>query len=306
MDRSRIVWIDISKGITILLMVAGHTSIPHWLSNFIWAFHMPLFFIASGWCTDWYKQPFVAFLMRKVKSLLISFIVYSFAVIILASIIHYEEWSLISILKNGWGGYALWFIPVLFLSLIVSKLVLTIHNKWLQLVASLSLLVIGVSLRYYCITLPWNVCSVPYATFLVILGSWMKNYSSVIENIKWWFPSICFIITLLVSQNWRLDIAWNHIIPVSFLTVGAISGTLMIFTLSSIICRISEPISKLLQSVGRETFIILAFSQVLGPVIQFVIPCNKIVEYLLAFSFLIMLAVLKNGVNKLCGFKLFS
>ena len=44
----RILWIDIAKAIAILLMVIGHTSIPHGLSNFIWAFHMPLFFMASG------------------------------------------------------------------------------------------------------------------------------------------------------------------------------------------------------------------------------------------------------------------
>lgn len=46
--KKRILWIDIAKAIAILLMVVGHTSIPNVLSNFIWAFHMPLFFIASG------------------------------------------------------------------------------------------------------------------------------------------------------------------------------------------------------------------------------------------------------------------
>ena len=45
MSHKRLQWIDVAKGIGIILMVLGHTSIPQMLSNFIWAFHMPLFFL---------------------------------------------------------------------------------------------------------------------------------------------------------------------------------------------------------------------------------------------------------------------
>ena len=44
-NKQRIDWIDIAKGIGIFLMVVGHTSIPSFLSNYIFSFHMPLFFI---------------------------------------------------------------------------------------------------------------------------------------------------------------------------------------------------------------------------------------------------------------------
>ena len=36
----RLDWVDIAKGIAIILMVAGHTSIPELLSKWIWSFHM--------------------------------------------------------------------------------------------------------------------------------------------------------------------------------------------------------------------------------------------------------------------------
>lgn len=52
-ESPRLIWLDIAKATVIILMVLGHTSIPNSLSNFIWAFHMPLFFIASGWTTNW-------------------------------------------------------------------------------------------------------------------------------------------------------------------------------------------------------------------------------------------------------------
>lgn len=47
--------IDIAKAIGILLMILGHChGIPWILRNFIFSFHMPLFFIFSGF---FYKTP---------------------------------------------------------------------------------------------------------------------------------------------------------------------------------------------------------------------------------------------------------
>lgn len=46
MSQNRNRWLDIAKGIAIILMVAGHTPIPSVMSHFIYAFHMPLFFIS--------------------------------------------------------------------------------------------------------------------------------------------------------------------------------------------------------------------------------------------------------------------
>lgn len=41
--------ISICKGIAIILMVVGHVEAPELLTNFIYTFHMPLFFIAAGY-----------------------------------------------------------------------------------------------------------------------------------------------------------------------------------------------------------------------------------------------------------------
>ena len=43
----RIEWIDVAKGICIVLMVVGHTRLPLIISNWIWSFHMPFFFFIS-------------------------------------------------------------------------------------------------------------------------------------------------------------------------------------------------------------------------------------------------------------------
>ncbi|WP_075580419.1 acyltransferase family protein [Acidaminococcus massiliensis] len=46
----RIQWIDIAKGITIFFVIIGHTAPFDILErNMIFSFHMPLFFILSGY-----------------------------------------------------------------------------------------------------------------------------------------------------------------------------------------------------------------------------------------------------------------
>ena len=52
MDK-RINWIDIAKGITIILVIIGHLNVKWFpkldiVINEIYTFHMPLFFMLSG------------------------------------------------------------------------------------------------------------------------------------------------------------------------------------------------------------------------------------------------------------------
>lgn len=42
-------WIDVLKGIGIILVVIGHTSMENPLVKWIYVFHMPLFFALSGY-----------------------------------------------------------------------------------------------------------------------------------------------------------------------------------------------------------------------------------------------------------------
>ena len=48
-NYSRNVTIDALKGLGILLMIIGHSNLPFNLRGLIFVFHMPLFFIVSGY-----------------------------------------------------------------------------------------------------------------------------------------------------------------------------------------------------------------------------------------------------------------
>ena len=54
LDNDHIQWVDFAKGITILLVICGHTIGNYYVRTLIFSFHMPLFFILSGYT---YRRP---------------------------------------------------------------------------------------------------------------------------------------------------------------------------------------------------------------------------------------------------------
>lgn len=72
--KERMEYIDIAKGIGILLVIAGHLFAYRGpISRWIFSFHMPLFFILSGICYKMDSTILVEYLKKKCKQLLIPF-----------------------------------------------------------------------------------------------------------------------------------------------------------------------------------------------------------------------------------------
>lgn len=75
--KKRIDYLDVAKGIAILSVVVGHTFSAYdpgsFLNKFIYSFHMPLFFILSGYFFK--SQEFKPALNKKVKHLLMPYVI---------------------------------------------------------------------------------------------------------------------------------------------------------------------------------------------------------------------------------------
>ena len=79
--------IDILKGIGIILMVIGHAGCPHLLHEYIYTFHMPLFFIASGYFfTEKNAVNVITFSWKKIKGIYIPFVACSIAFLLLHNV----------------------------------------------------------------------------------------------------------------------------------------------------------------------------------------------------------------------------
>lgn len=300
---NRIEWLDIAKATAIILMVLGHASIPSSLSNFIWAFHMPLFFIASGWTTNWDKYSIIKFSLTKSKTLLVPFVVYSVIVLAVQKIMGWNDvgdW-----LQHGWVAYALWFIPVLYLALLCARMAFAIRVKSMHIVVVVLFLVVGALLCKSGTYLPWSLSSVPYATFMVVLGGKMRQWlSQQMLEPKLWKIIILFFLTFGVSHFWRLDMCFNSILPIIPLTIGALSGTLMVFYISMLIERHLPMVTNVMTAIGRETYIIVAFSQIIIMSINHLYPMNVALKYGLLAVLLVLLKNIKDVVNKLLKTKI--
>jgi len=281
-------------------MVMGHSAIPNVLGRFIYAFHMPLFFISSGITTKYSSLP--DFLKKKSKNLLLPFIIYSVIVLALeAFLLHisYEE-EFVNWLKMGWLGMALWFVPVLYISLIVCWCINKINRKWIRMLATSSLPIVGVLLNNHSIWLPWNLSTVPYASFFIIIGNWLKPYCGVIDKLaqKWYIYVVLFAITFLISHFWRLDMAWNKCMPIIPLTIGALSGTVLVFCVSKLINYKSSFLTGFFTIIGQETFAILAFSQIIIRYINEYLTMPFYVKYVLLAISLMLIVLIKNVCSK--------
>lgn len=110
----RIESLDILKGIGIILVVVGHMiGNQLYIRPWIYAFHMPLFFMLSGYCFNIAKHPqLLPFAVSRVWTLLVPCVLYTVVSLVVSpEYICEGRYYELKILLPG----ALWFLPILFM-----------------------------------------------------------------------------------------------------------------------------------------------------------------------------------------------
>ena len=133
-NKERLNYLDVSKGIGILLVVLAHIYAfnseinRELLVTWIYSFHMPLFFIISGMLLKYKNENDVKkVIISRIKGLLIPYLFFSLLSIIVKIIINGFDknmviWDLIYS-ATGIGIDALWFLPALFIGEILFVLI---------------------------------------------------------------------------------------------------------------------------------------------------------------------------------------
>ena len=85
--KKRIAYIDILRGIGILLMVMGHVGFGSRFSHYIHAFHMPLFFVVSGYFYS-AKADLISLAKKRTKTLLIPYLVVGLVSCLLSNLLN--------------------------------------------------------------------------------------------------------------------------------------------------------------------------------------------------------------------------
>lgn len=282
----RIDWIDISKGLTILLVIIGHSDIRSVLRGAIFSFHMPLFFILSSTtykCStnndELLNKSEKAFLHLFLAVIGIYLIKTTITIIIdftyLSSLPLYNikiyVGNIINVFIVGSGvptniGNTViepigipWFLMVLFFGrCLFDYLHLKLNNKWFY--TSIVLFsIIGLCLGKIQ-WLPFSFDIALAIQLFFLFGQWLKNYNMekealktiIISSIIW---SSLFLYTYIIKNSY-LELACRcyPLFPICY--IYAISGTMMLSSFSQIISKfdfLCGPIKYL----GRNSLIML-------------------------------------------------
>jgi fucose 4-O-acetylase-like acetyltransferase len=271
MENRRIEFIDIMKGIGIILVVVGHISQLNILNTWIFSFHMPLFFFISGITFSVSKKE--NFIRKKVNKILIPYFIFSLLTFIYWSVIERklrgDTTSILSqfigIFTSQGGEYnhvyniVMWFLPCLFITEIIFYF---IKNKFSNKMACCLLAVssiLGVILSYNLkIRLPWSIDTMLIAIVFYgagyLISNVVMNYKKSDKNKLMNFLSIFILLALNIycsHLNGYVDMNKSIYSNYFLYFISAFCGIIFIY-LISLYCNL-----QFVRFLGANSLIIM-------------------------------------------------
>lgn len=277
--KSRIKSIDIAKAIGIILIVLGHVSENGRITKFVYSFHVPLFFIISGYL---YKQESkeIMFLKKKIKTIIVPYLAFGLLSFVYWFLIerNFREQNVnplvpfcnLFIAQAGEYNFitnsALWFLPCLFCTEIIFDLLKRVLRKDnILFIGVLTICIIG------CIYNELNLISLPLElnTAFIAIGFYFCGYlwKNKAEDLfklkikKRWISVmliiICLIMVVIISEINQGIYMYDEIYNNYFLAyIGGILGTFLVYMISNLIAR-----NKILEFIGQNTLIIMCIHE---------------------------------------------
>lgn len=267
MRNERIEWIDIAKGIGIILMVLGHLGIPHWLHNWIYSFHMPLFLFLSGLVFKVDGCSFRKLLKKRFLQLMVPYIGFSIIVFTGNKFLPVTSWLTKDVCEFLIFGNqsALWFLPVLFVTQLVAFPVLKLCNDMLSKTV---LFIVITILVLWCDTFShgiyYSMSAVPLSLLFFIIGAVCRDRILMVNKEKHHVTVAAgfFIFSYVFSQVFSpLNMMNGHLGTGGLLSIIlSFVGIMSTWSLSEILSG-RNIIKRFMLYVGKNTLPILGLSQ---------------------------------------------
>lgn len=250
----RIEEIDILKAFGIILMIMGHIGFGMYFDYWIHAFHMPMFYIISGFLYSHKSISIRKFIYKKVKSLLVPYFIFG--------IIHYFIYLLISISNNNstdlfvpvlhlffintYGlpiAGALWFLTSLFFVDLIYYLI-DRQNK-----INKNLLVVVIT--FIGVFLP-KIVRLPYALDTAFVGTGLFHIGYILKNCKHFnikenFINALFLIgmgSILIFLNGYINVREGLYSNVIIFVIVSVVMTVGLYILAKILIPFIPDILK--------------------------------------------------------------
>ena len=307
MNVKRLDYVDIAKGLGIILVVVGHISPVKWLNQLIYTFHMPLFFLIAGMFFRTHnstKELAVKYFYRLIVPLLfftLLFFPYQIFNLNTAGDLTYKNAIAISPLFGGNGiTTTFWFPEVLFMSLLLINILkiklLKGSSRLIFLSVVLFLLSHIISTFSFLKYLPFSISVILYAIPLLIIGNLLGNFDFKKYKAPLVYLMIVAIGIFLLKLNYRFDMK-NHMYGIPFVAeLFAIIITVGILAFSTYLEE--TKLGTGLAYIGKASLVIMFCHQFIQVSLPFDIPWLKIV-IALTFSTLIFFFSEKHPVLNL-------
>ena len=265
MINNRLYYIDILKGFAILCVVAGHIATYNTNANiiidFVYSFHMPLFFFISGFLYSLSKSHLIKEeIIKKSKTLIIPY----FSISIIACMVHgisKETLYGYFVSETRWGY---WFLPTLFLLFLIMIVIYKFsHGNERKLISMI--ISVEVGLFFFKQVAPIFINDFCLMRILVYYFHYLSCVS-FFYKLKPHFiiiTSCFFICIILIYLNIKYKLN-NELLR----TIGRFSAIFSLFYSSQIM-----PIEKMkkaffLQECGKCSLIIYMFHYFMLPIIS--------------------------------------
>lgn len=284
--KKRIDWIDVAKGVSIILVIIGHSiKYNSEIYRFILSFHMPLFVILSGIT---YKPPkdkekIKSNIKKYIKQLLVPYLITLLIITIGQQFKNYNSISLAVFLEQlvenlFWGNglnYSLlghtfksvgpiWFLITLFISKILFD-ILNYKLKGQKLETNIviySFCAFAAIKIGHIIWLPLNLDLVLIFLFYLYVGFLIKKYEKILKK----YNIVIFLLSFAIwgiclGLNLNIELAYR-LYPVDILSViESLCASYCVIELCKVISQ-SKMLNKLLSNIGKISLIILCIHSI--------------------------------------------
>lgn len=274
--------LDIAKGIGILLVVLGHCPlIYNPFKQWIYSFHMPLFFIISGMVWDKSSHEHKGFFTRKflfdkIKRLIIPCCIWGVLYTLISAIMNrsfslryvaYLLYGSQSTFRRAESLTSLWFLPCMFLAICAFEIIQQVlmgskHRSLALLCISAVFASIGLFLPHFSIGYPWSADVAFLAVSYMIWGYLTADHFESLTDKKSGRTFLFLLLSLLLSLTFILnlshasfnnvDLAGRQFGNGALYLINAVSGSSFVLLLAILLCK-ARPIAEFLSYLGRNT-----------------------------------------------------
>lgn len=313
--------ITLAKAIGIILMVIGHSGCYVRLHNFIYMFHMPLFFFVSGFCfKEMYLNRGGHFIKRRIDGLYIPFVKWNILFILLHNTFytldiynsetyffsHSHLYTLQEIVIHIYnivirmydseqllGGF--WFLKVLLHGSIISLLVI----KYIRniRISALVIFVVVLLTKITGLHIPYfGVGHLSFlGAFLFVIGYIFAKYN--IHTFSYKVILFSFFIIFTSSFIWYSEMGKCTISSIVPYTLTAILG---IWTIYSLCCKLTMSgkdsfCFKILRFIGENTLEVLTWHFVCFKIVSLIIIYIYDLPHIKLAAFPVIIEYAENG-----------